>query len=45
MEGYVAERSVKETVEEMEYEITTYQGEHRDEYLVKEVKSGRCELF
>ena len=29
----------------VEYEVTTYQGEHCDEYLVREVKSGRCELF
>ena len=28
-----------------EVEIVTYQGEHCDEYLVREVKSGRCSLF
>ena len=45
MEGYVNDRCVTKTVEDVEYEITTYQGEHRDEYLVREVKSGQCELF
>ena len=29
----------------VEYEVTMYQGEHCNEYLVREVKSGRCELF
>ena len=29
----------------VEYEVTTYQGEHCNEYLAREVKSGRCELF
>ena len=28
-----------------EVEITTYQGEHSDKYLVREVRSGRCSLF
>ena len=45
MEGYVSERNEKKTVFGMEVEITTYQGEHCDEYLVREVKSGRCWLF
>ena len=28
-----------------EFEITTFQEEHRDEYMVKEVNSGECRLF
>ena len=45
MDGYVTERSERTTRKGVEYEVTTYQGEHCDEYLVREVKSGRCELF
>ena len=45
MDGYVTERSERMTRNGVEYEVTTYQGEHCDEYLVREVKSGRCELF
>ena len=35
----------KKTVNNEEVEIVTYQGEHCDEYLVREVESGRCSLF
>ena len=45
MDGYVTDHSEKRTVSEKEIEIVTYQGEHSDEYLVREVKSGRCSLF
>ena len=45
MDGYVTERCEKRTVDGEEVEIVTYQGEHYDEYLVREVKSGRCSLF
>ena len=45
MDGYVTERSERITRNGVEYEVTTYQGEHCNEYLVREVKSGRCELF
>ena len=45
MDGYVTERSERMTRKGVEYEVTTYQGEHCNEYLAREVKSGRCELF
>ena len=45
MDGYVTEHSEKRTVNGGEIEIVMYQGEHCDEYLVREVKSGRCSLF
>ena len=45
MEGYVTGRIENKTIYGIVVEITTYQGEHCDEYLVREVKSGRCSLF
>ena len=45
MDGYVTERNEKRVAGGEEVEIVTYQGEHCDEYLVREVKSGRCSLF
>ena len=45
MDGYVTEHSEKRVVNGEEVEIVMYQGEHCDEYLVREVKSGRCSLF
>ena len=45
MDGYVTEGNEKRVVDGVEVEIVTYQGEHCDEYLVREVKSGRCSLF
>ena len=45
MNGYVTEHSEKRTVSGEEVVIVMYQGEHCDEYLVREVKSGRCSLF
>ena len=45
LEGYITMDVAKKTVFGVEVEITTYQREHCDEYLVREVKSGRCSLF
>ena len=45
MDGYVTEHSEKRVVNGEEVEIVMYQGEHCDEYLVREVKNGRCSLF
>ena len=45
MSDYVTERNEKRVVGGKEVEIVMYQGQHCDEYLVKEVKSGRCSLF
>ena len=45
MDGYVTDHSEKRTVSGEEVEIVMYQGEHCDEYLVREVESGRCSLF
>ena len=45
MDGYFTEHSEKRAVSGEEVEIVMYQGEHYDEYLVREVTSGRCSLF
>ena len=45
MDGYVTERIENRIVNGEKVEIVTYQGEHCDEYLVREVESGRCSLF
>ena len=45
MEGYRSDRKEQRTVNGNTVEITTYQGDHCDEYSVREVKSGRCSLF
>ena len=45
LEGYVSERSERKTVNGKVIEIITYQGDHCDEYLMRDVKSGRCSLF
>ena len=45
LSGYTEANKEKKTVEDVEVEIVTYQGEHCDEYLVREVESGRCSLF
>ena len=45
LSGYMKANREKKTVEDVEVEIVTYQGEHCDEYLVREVQSGRCSLF
>ena len=45
LDGYVSERSKRKGVNGDEVEIVTYQGDHCDEYLVRELESGRCSLF
>ena len=45
MDGYVTEQNEKRVANGEEVESVTYQGEHCNEYLVREVKSGRCSLF
>ncbi len=45
MDGYFTEHSEKRMVNDEEVEIVTYQEEHCDEYLVRDMKSGRCSLF
>ena len=45
LDGYVSERSKRKRVNGDEIEIVTYQGEHCDEYLVRELENGRCSLF
>ncbi|KAM7453412.1 hypothetical protein BLSTO_05840 [Blastocystis sp. subtype 1] len=45
MSDYVTERNEKRVVGGVEVEIVMYQGKHCDEYLVREVESGRCSLF
>ena len=45
LDGYVSERSKRKRVNGDEIEIVTYQGEHCDEYLVREMENGRCSLF
>ena len=45
MDGYITDHSERKRVNGEEVEITTYQGEHSDKYLVREVRSGRCSLF
>ena len=45
MDGYITDHSERKRVNGEEVEITTYQGVHSDEYLVREVRSGRCSLF
>ena len=41
----MSERSERKTVNGKVVEIITYQGDHCDEYLMRDVKSGRCSLF
>ena len=45
LDGYVIERNEKKTVNGEVVEITTFQGKHCDEFLLREMKSGRCSLF
>ena len=44
-QGYVVDRRIPKVQNGLHIEITTFQGEHRDEYCVKEVSSGRFSLF
>ena len=41
----MSERSERKMVNGTAVEITTYQGEHCDEYMVREEENGRCSLF
>ena len=45
LDGYVIERNEKKTVNGVEVEIITFRGKHCDEFLLREMKSGRCSLF
>ena len=45
LEGYVSAGCVRKKVDEKDFVITTFQGEHSDEYVVKEESSGDCRLF
>ena len=45
MEGYVSSKCERKSVEGREFEVITFQGEHCDEYVVKEEKSGECRLY
>ena len=45
MEGYVSSKCERKSVEGRDFEVTTFQGEHCDEYVVKEEKSGECRLY
>ena len=45
MKDYRTERKEKRTINGHTVEIITYQGEHCDEYLVREEENGRCSLF
>ena len=44
LDGYVTERTIRKTVDGVDYDVTTYQGEHADEYLRVKVDSGDCQL-
>ena len=45
LEGYCSAGCVRRNVKGGEVEITTFQGTHSDEYVVKEGRSGDCRLF
>lgn len=45
LEGYVSAGCVTEERNGEEFEITTFQGDYRDEYVVKNVDTGDCCLF
>ena len=45
MDEYVPEQTVRRGAVCGEVEITTYQGDHSDEYMVKDLETGRCTLF
>ena len=45
MEGYVSSKCERKSVKGREFEVTTFQGEHCDEYVVKDKKSGECRLY
>ena len=45
LESYITDRIERKNVNGAEVEITTYQGEHCNEVLLRNVKNGHCELF
>ena len=45
LESYITDRIERKNVNGTEVEITTYQGEHCNEILLRNVKNGLCELF
>ena len=45
LEDYERKKTEKATIDGEEYEITTFEGDHCDEHLMKNVRSGRCELY
>ena len=45
MEGYITERSERKRVNCGEIETVMYQGEHCDQYLLRDIETGRCSLF
>ena len=45
LEGYCSAGCVRRNVKGRRVEITTFQGTHSDEYVVKEGRSGDCRLF
>ena len=45
LEEYVIDKKEQKMVNGNVCEIITYKGDHCDEYLVREVKSGKCSLF
>ena len=45
LEGYVSDKQLTNERDNKSYSITTFQGEHKDEFVVKETNSGTCQLF
>ena len=45
LNGYVPDSRVRKRLNDRDFEVTTFQGEHSDEYIVKEGRSGECRLF
>ena len=45
LEDYERKKTEKAAIDGEEYEITTFGGDHCDEHLMKNVRSGRCELY
>ena len=49
LSDYIAREKKKIPIDGVEYEVTLYQGEHSNEYLLSEMKDGkvegRCQLF
>lgn len=48
LDGYVAVKTDSPDIKEIDgvdYEVTTYQGEHSNEYVLKDPKTGICQLY